>query len=200
MLYAFEPAATGPTFKKRWSLDLDPGAPKTDIHSYLGNRQTSPSVVYGMPVFENGRIFVTVGGDQFWGKREAWLKCIDAAKGAEIWSLALNRHSICTPAVSDGLVYVADIGRLLHCVEAETGRELWNHDLGGEVWSSPLVADGKVYVGTRKGDFWIFDAAREKRQRCSVRLDSPIAATACPANGRLFLSTMKRLYAFQAGK
>lgn len=201
VLYAFE-AVTNATdearpLKKLWSLDLDPTAPKTDIHSCLGNRQTSPSVVYGMPVLHEGRLYVTVGGDQFWGKREAWLKCIDAAKGAEIWSCPLNRHSISTPAIAGGLIFVGDVGKELHCLDAATGKPYWSHDLGGEIWASPLVADGKVYIGTRKGDFWAFAAAKEKSVLSSTRLDGPIAATACAANGALYISTMKRLYAFK---
>lgn len=199
LLYAFDAVksagAETRTLEKLWSLDLDPAAPKDDIHSYLGNRQKGPSNVYSMPVFHEGRVFVTVGGDLFWGKREAWLKCIDAAGPSELWSYPLARHSISTPAVAGGLVFVADVGRLLHCVDAATGKPLWTQDLDGEVWASPLVADGKVYLGTRKGDFWILAASREKRVISRARLDSPIAATACAANRTVFISTMKRLYA-----
>jgi outer membrane protein assembly factor BamB len=85
--------------------------------------------------------------------------------------------------------------RVLHCVDAATGKGLWTQELGGEVWASPLVADGKVYIGTRRGDFWVFVAARQKEILSSVQLDGPISATAVAANQVLYVATMKRLYA-----
>ncbi len=203
VLYAFaalDAAPPGPGALERiWAFDCDPAAPKTDVHRYVGNRQVSPSTIYGMPVFLDGRVYVTVGGDVFWGKREAWLKCLQAGHPpAEVWSRPLLRHSLSTPAIGGGLVYVADVGRQLYALEPATGAVVWSHDLEGEVWASPLLADGKIFIGTRKGDFWILAAGREKRVLSRVRLDSPIAATACVANRTLFISTMKRLYALRA--
>ena len=95
-----------------------------------------------MPVFYKNRIYFTIGGDPWWGKREAWLKCIDATKTGditetgEIWSLPLERHSTSTPAISEGLVYVTDCGKNVHCVDAETGKSIWTHQLKRESWSS----------------------------------------------------------------
>ena len=37
-----------------------------------------PSDIFGMPVFDNNRIYVAGGGDIWWGKNEAWLKCFEA--------------------------------------------------------------------------------------------------------------------------
>src|SRR5690606_31048858 len=65
--------------KKIWSFDFDPTAPKTEIHKYNSNRREGPSNLYGMPVFHNGLLYVAGGGDIWWGKNEAWLKCIDVA-------------------------------------------------------------------------------------------------------------------------
>lgn len=68
------------------------------------------------------------GGDFCWGKKTAWLKCIDAAaagditKTGEFWSYPLKQHCVATPAIASGLVYITDCGRTLHCVDAETGK------------------------------------------------------------------------------
>jgi outer membrane protein assembly factor BamB len=156
-----------------------------------------------MPVFYNNRLYVTVGGDIWWGKNEAWLKCIDATQtgdvtgSGEVWSYPLQRHCCSTPSVSNGLVFVADCGRMLHCVDAETGRPYWTHKLGGEVWGSTLVADGKVYVGSRRGDFWILAAEKEKRVLASVDLGAPTGSTPVAANGVLYVTTLERLYAVE---
>ena len=189
--------------KKVWSFDCDPTGPKENVHEYVDNRTEGPSIIKGMPVFHKGRVYVTVGGDIWWGKRQAWLKCIDATgagdvtKTAEVWSQPLSRHSCSTPSISDGLVYIADCGKLVHCLDAETGKPRWTHETRGEIWGSTLVADGKVYVGTRRGDFWILAAGRVKKVLASVQLDSPIHGTPTAANGVLYIATMRRLYAIQ---
>jgi outer membrane protein assembly factor BamB len=207
VVYGFEPlqATAKPTkpaaLKKVFQFDFDPEAPKTDIHKYLSNRQQGPSDLYGMPVFHSNRLYVAGGGDIWWGKNQAWLKCLDATKTGDIttngmvWSYALEKHVLSTPAVYDGLVFIADSGRKFHCVDAGTGKALWTHDIDGEVWSSPYVADGKVYLGTRSGEFYVFAASREKKLLAEIDLGSPISATTTAANGVLFIATMHELYA-----
>jgi outer membrane protein assembly factor BamB len=190
--------------KKIWQFDFDPGAPKEEVHKFNGNRRESPSNFYGMPVFHQNRIYIAGGGDIFWGKREAWLKCVDATgtgdmtESGEVWSYRLERHVVASPAIHDGLVFIADCGRTFHCLDAETGQPYWTHEIRGEVWASPLVADGKVYLGTRNGTFWVFAASKEKKVLTSVELVIPISSTATAANGVLYVATMSRLYALQA--
>ncbi|MDX1284302.1 MAG: PQQ-binding-like beta-propeller repeat protein, partial [Draconibacterium sp.] len=203
LLYAFK-ALSGKSnsdeikmLEKIWSFDCDPNAPKENIHSYLKNREESPSNFLGMPVFYKNRIYVTVGGDIWWGKREAWLKCLDAATGKEIWSTALEKHSAATPAISNGLVYVTDCGKNVHCIDAENGTIYWTHKMERDSWSSALVADGKVYVGSRGGDFWILKEGKKLEVLESVKLDSPIHSTPYVANGVLYISTMNKLYAVE---
>ena len=149
------------------------------------------------------RLYVAGGGDLWWGKRAAWLKCIDATrtgditKTGEIWSYPLDQHVMSTPAVYNGLVFIADCSGKLHCLDAATGRPCWVHATKGEIWASPLVADGKVYLGTRRKEFLVFAASREKCLLSSIELDSPISATPVAANGTLYVATMQRLYAIR---
>jgi outer membrane protein assembly factor BamB len=191
--------------RKVWQFDFDPTAPKGDIHQYLSNRREGPSNIYGMPVFYQNRIYVAGGGDAFWGKNEAWLKCIDATKtgdvttGGLMWSYSLEKHVMSTAAVDRGLLFIADFGRKLHCLEAGTGKPYWTHEIQGDVWASPLVADGKVYLGTRSGSFYVFAASKEKQLLSSVELHDPISATATAANSVLYVATMTHLYAVQDG-
>jgi outer membrane protein assembly factor BamB len=210
VVYAFEPisptAKTGGELlklKKVWQFDFDPAAPKADIHKYLSNRREGPSNLYGMPVVNQNRLYVAGGGDIWWGKNEAWLKCIDPTKTGDIttnglvWSYPLERHVLSTPAVYDGLVFISDSGRKMHCVDAGTGKPYWTQEIKGEVWASPMVADGKVYLGTRSGEFWVFAASKEKKVLSMVDFGSPISATATAANGVLYITTMNHLYAVQ---
>jgi outer membrane protein assembly factor BamB len=189
---------------KVWQFDFDPTAPKTNVHRYNSNRSEGPSNFYGMPVFYRNRVYVAGGGDIWWGKNEAWLKCVDATRTGDIttnglaWSYLLQKHVMATPAIAQGLVFIADCGRLLHCIDAETGKACWTQDVTGEVWASALVADGKVYLGTRSGNFYVMAAGREKKLLASLDLKSPISATASAANGVLYVATMNRLYAVRA--
>jgi outer membrane protein assembly factor BamB len=191
--------------KKVWQFDFDPMAPKTNVHRFNSNRRESPSNFYGMPVSYRGRIYIAGGGDIWWGKNEAWLKCIDATKMGDIttnglvWSYTLEKHVMCTAAVFDGLVFIADCGRKFHCVDAETGKALWTDDINGDAWASPLVADGKVFLGTRGGMFYVFGASREKKVFSACDLGQPISSTCAAANGVLYVATMNRLYAVKAG-
>jgi outer membrane protein assembly factor BamB len=209
VVYAFAPLREKPPvgqiarLKKVWWFDFDPEAPKQNVHRFNTNRREGPSNIYGMPVFSNNRIFVAGGGDLFWGKNEAWLKCVDATKTGDIthagdlWSYPLEKHVLATPTIHEELVFIPDCGRKFHCVDARTGKALWTHDLTGEVWGSALVADGKVYVATRKGEVLVFAAAREKKLLHSVALSAPVSATPTVANGTLYIATMTDLYAFQ---
>lgn len=193
------------TLRKVFQFDFDPAAPKMEIHKFITNRRESPSNIYGMPVFHRNRLYVAGGGDIWWGKNEAWLKCIDATRTGDIttngliWSYPLQKHVLSTPAVSDGLVFIADCGRTFHCVDAKTGKPFWTHEIKGEVWASPLVADGKVYLGTRSGDFYVFAARKEKKVLAEIELGSPVSSTTTAANGVLCVATMNNLYAVKRG-
>ena len=157
------------------------------------------------------------GGDNFWGKNEAWLKCIDTATlarpaghplpsdgrgaGGEglVWSYPLQKHVMSTPAIHNGLVFIADCGREFHCLDAETGKPFWTEEIKGEAWASPLVADGRVYLGTRDGSFYVFAASKEKKVLSTAEFGEPISATTTAANGVLYVATLRRLYAVQNG-
>jgi outer membrane protein assembly factor BamB len=207
ILYAFEalesdpPAGRVERLKRVWRFDGDPNAPKEDVHKYLGNRTESPSNVKSMPVFLDGRVYLTLGGDIWWGKHKAWLKCIDATQQGDItstgqvWSYELKGHCCSTPSVWNGMVFVADCGGLVHCVDAQTGKAYWTHDAEGEIWASTLVADDKVYVGTRRGLLWILAATKDKKVISRTQFSDGIAGTPIAANGVVYITTENKLYA-----
>jgi len=208
IIYGFEPLKTAPPtgevakLKKVWQFDCDPTGPKTNVHQFNSNRKISPSNVKSTPVFNQGRLYVTVGGDLWWGKNESWLQCIDVkgegdvTSSALLWKTPLGQHCICTPAVYNGLVFVADCSRKIYCIDASNGKICWTHEGKGDFWGSTLVADGHVFVGSRRGDFWVFEASREKKLLANVDFGLPISATPVAANGVLYVSTMEWLYAF----
>jgi outer membrane protein assembly factor BamB len=211
VVYGFKPL--GPvtpggeplSLEKVFEFDFDPDAPKEAVHRFTQNRREGPSNIYGMPVVLDGKLFVVGGGDVFWGKNEAWLKCVDATGTGDVtrtavqWSTPLEQHTMSTAAVAGGLVFVTDTAKNIHCFDAATGKTLWTHACNGLFWASPYVADGKVYAGTRSGDFWVLAAEREKRVLFETKFPAKISATATAANGVLYIATMTHLYAVAEG-
>ena len=191
------------TLQEIWSFDPDPDAPQDDRPEYMGNRTVSPSNTTGMPVIVDGRVYFGSGGDVWWGKNAVSLFCIEPADGTEgsltaddclVWRHPMQRHSMSTPSVADGLVYITDEGRNLYCLDAMTGEEIWRYRFRDGLWSSALVADGKVYVGAMNGEFRVFRHGRTLEPLAELKLD-PIYGTPIVADGVLYVSTMHRLYA-----
>jgi outer membrane protein assembly factor BamB len=218
VVYGFEPLPTNSVtarsasaqthsdvqkLRKVFEFDFDPSGPKTEVHRYNQNRRESPSNIFGMPVFVDGRLYVAGGGDIFWGKNEAWLKCIDvprlsgAPRTNAVWTYPLEKHVMSTPAIYNGLMFISDCGRKMHCVDARTGQAYWTHDIKGDAWASPYVADGKVYLGTRGRTFYVWAADKQKQVLAELELDSAISATATAANGVLYVATMQNIYAVE---
>lgn len=206
--YAFQPLSVEPPagkldlLKTLWRCDCDPDAPKgSDVHEFTGNRRRGPSEILGMPVFDDGKIYVCGGGDLWWGKHEGWLKCIDATRTGDItrtgvlWTYPLARETGCTPAIYDGMIFATDCGGVLHCVDATTGKPYWTYHAKGDFWASPMIADGKVYVGTRAGQFLVFAASKKQQLISSTELHEPVSATVTVANKTLYIATLSRLYA-----
>jgi hypothetical protein len=83
----------------------------------------------------------------------------------------------------------------VHCIDAETGKSYWTYEMRGEIWGSTLVADNKVYIGSRRGDFCIFSADKEKELITRIQFDAPISTSPVAANGVLYVATQEKLYA-----
>ncbi len=187
--------------ERLWYFNCDTNAPKDDPHNYMRNREVSASNITGMPVFHENRVYVAAGGDIWWGKREAWLKCIDATQTGDvtgtglIWSYDLNKHCSSTPSVYNDLVFIADCDGVVHCIDIQSGKAYWTHDTGGEIWASTLVADGKVIIGNRRKKVFIFDAKKQKKVLAEIKLDGPIDASPIAANNTLYIATHRTLYA-----
>lgn len=159
-----------------------------------------PSEIIGTPAVYKDRVYVAIGQDPEHGSGRGMLTCIDATKSGDItktgkiWTYDGLQRTLCTTAISNGLVFIADVVGTLHCLDADTGKCYWTHPTKQEVWTSLLTADGKVYLGTKKS-FWVFSAAKEKKVIGQVRLGTPIWSPAVAANGSLYVASQKYLWA-----
>jgi outer membrane protein assembly factor BamB len=93
---------------------------------------------------------------------EGQLMALDAATGADRWSVPLPGPLWSSPVVVDGTLVQGDCAGSLHAFDL-AGRpstagappvELWSTYLGGCIESTPAVWNGQIFVGTRIGQFF----------------------------------------------
>ena len=222
VVYAFEALARVPDrpvfLKKIWSFDCNPPEYKIvggkrvnyrdgDVRRHRGNANDGqflgPSEIIATPVFYKNRVYVATGQDPAHGRGRGMLSCIDATKtgdvtiGGKVWTYDRIGRSLSTVAIADGLLYAADTLEGLHCLDADTGQCYWFQSLGSEVWGSPYVADGKVYLGTKKG-LTVMAAGKQPKLLADVHLGTPCYCTPVAANGVLYVTSQRYLWAVEA--
>jgi outer membrane protein assembly factor BamB len=187
-IYGFN-ARTG---EKLWRFDLNP---KDAVWPKTRN--------YGIstPVFDEGKVFISVGQDPENGDGIGHTYCIDPAQRGDItasgkvWQYDKINRSISTAAIAGGLLYISDFRGVLHCLDARTGKPNWTFDMLAAVWGSPLAADGKVYVGDEDGDVAVLKAGTEMKKIAEIDMGKSVYSTPVPANGVLYVMTSSELYA-----
>ena len=214
--YAFEALATVPEkpvrLKTVWSCDCIPAEYKAAAgddwitHYCLGDKRVRGTLnkhdgtfvgmceIIATPVFVDGRVYVAIGRDPAHGRGRGALHCIDAGGSGDItrtgilWTYQGLDRTLSTVSLSDGLVYILDVGGRLHCLDAATGKPCWVHDAACETWGSTLVADGKVYMPTLKG-LWVLAAGRELKVLSRIALGGKVYASPIVAHGTLYVAT-----------
>lgn len=82
------------------------------------------------------------------GQAGAW--ALDAATGAERWTVDAGNSAPAAPAVSGGVAYFAADDGELFALDVATGRLVWQAETGADDLSSPAVAGGFVYINTEQ--------------------------------------------------
>ncbi|MDP7204129.1 MAG: PQQ-like beta-propeller repeat protein, partial [Pirellulaceae bacterium] len=67
-----------------------------------------------------------------------------------------------TPAVVDGIVYIADLDGTLFALRLANGKKSWEYKIEGGFIASPAVHQKRVYVGDYDGNFYCVDATNGK--------------------------------------
>ncbi|NOU36197.1 MAG: PQQ-binding-like beta-propeller repeat protein [Kiritimatiellaceae bacterium] len=197
-VYAFDPAPkkwfwekTG-TLKAIWSFDPN---------FYLkGSRRFE---IYGAPVCNSNRVFVSLSEDWTHPKEDGIIVCIDATKKGDItetgkiWEcrgVGLINGAV---SISKGLLYAADLYGKVHCIDEGTGELYWTFDTQFQIRAGTLVADGKIFVGNGRGEFFIFKEGKDMELLHSTKLNGQINGLCSAANGCLYIVAGENLYAIQ---
>lgn len=130
----------------------------------------------------------------------------------ELWSLPIST-SASSPILVDDTIYVVAEKGTLASIDAKTGKLSWELQIGIEQRnSSPAFADGKLYVpiledpkskeantgetGT-KGAFYVIKPHADRGEILShTALDGNCLGNPTPYNGKVYVQTKRKLYAF----
>ncbi|MEI8018845.1 MAG: PQQ-binding-like beta-propeller repeat protein [Schlesneria sp.] len=107
-------------------------------------------------------------------------------------------------AIKDDLLFVTDIGGLVHCVDAKKvvdGKPVvyWTHDMFSAAWGSVLIVDGKVYVGDEDGDITVFELSKELNVLAENNMINSLYTTPVVASDTLFIANKSTLIALKSG-
>ena len=87
------------------------------------------------------------------------LFALDPATGGMKWRYSVRGYAWCSPAVSNGVVYIGayslgsgEAG--FYALDAKTGQPNWTLTVENGVVSSPTIADGVIYFGGMDGKLY----------------------------------------------
>jgi outer membrane protein assembly factor BamB len=152
------------------------------------------------PVFADGRVFIAMGQSPGHGNAPSLIHAVspngqgDVTESRLLWTSRDVGRVVGTPIVTDGLLYVGDLGGTVHCLDAATGAPVWKHETSAAIWGSMFMAGGRLYVGNADGRLTILRAGRQKQVLAEIEMDSPIYSPPALLGDSLFLATANRLY------
>ena len=141
------------------------------------------------------------------------LYAVQAATGRTSWKYASGRCTAASPAVADGIVYMAFLNlRSIGCnaqpgttgldglvvaLDARTGSLVWKHTIGPSE-TSPLVAHGRVYVGDWTGRVYAL-SAKTGKEVWDYATGGQVKGAVALTGNRLFVGSYDHhLYALDA--
>ena len=164
----------------------------------------SRSSIIASPVFADGRVFIAMGQTPGHGDAPSLIYAInpngqgDVTKSGLLWSSREVGRVVGTPIAKDGLLYVGDLGGIVHCLDATTGAHLWKHETNDPIWGSLLLAGDKLYVGNAGGLMTVLRAGRQKELLAQIEMDAPLYSRPAVIGDALYLATANRLYLIAA--
>ena len=160
----------------------------------------SRSAILASPVFANGRVFVAMGQSPGHGNGPSLIHAVspngqgDVTRSRLLWTSRDAGRVAGTPIENDGLLYVGDVGGIIHCLDAATGARLWTHETMGTIWGCMLLAGDRLYVGNEDGTMTVLRAGRHKQVLAQIDMGAPLYSPPALAGDALYLATANRLY------
>ena len=160
----------------------------------------SRGFILASPVFAGGRVFVAMGQSPEHGNAPSLIHAInpsgqgDVTASRLLWTSRDVGRVVATPIEKDGLLYVGDVGGVVHCLDAATGTLVWEHDTYAAIWGSFLLAGDRLYVGNEDGSMTILRTGRRKELLGEIEMDGALYSLPALIGDALWLTTSTRLH------
>lgn len=116
----------------------------------------APNWIHSDMIDDGHTVYVGFGNRHFpsptiRGTGKSGVMALDRWSGTVLWTFDTAGTGMPTPAVRNGVVYMATGGSRLYALDAKTGTRLWSIRLPGFVsMAAPAVAGDMLYVGTSR--------------------------------------------------
>ena len=155
-------------------------------------------LVYSSPTYGEGQI-VAMGG--FFGAFMILPPGGSGDRTAErtVYERRMKRHTIGSPIIHEGHVYVAVTDGYLQCYRLATGNLLWEERIpstgsSGQTWASMVRAGDRLYAMNQSGDTVVFRAAPKFEVLAVNALGELSNSTPAFSSGDVFLRTERTLW------
>jgi eukaryotic-like serine/threonine-protein kinase len=92
------------------------------------------------------------------------------------WTFHTKGQVTSSPAIADGVVYVASTDGNMYAIDQQSGSLRWKFSTEARIPSSPAVAKGVLYFGSYDGNFYAIDARNGKLKWKARSLEHRFAA------------------------
>ncbi len=114
------------------------------------------------------------------------------------WSEHKGALGVPSPLYYNERVYTFQNGGIVFVRNAKTGELVYSGRTGapGYYYSSPVAADNKIYIASEEGVVVVLAAGDQLNVLARNKLDGSILATPAIIDGKIYLRTENRMYAF----
>ena len=117
----------------------------------------------------------------------------------------MRKHTIGSPIIKDGHVYLCVTDGFMHCYELASGKLLWEERLAatgsnGQIWGSAVLAGDRLYVINQSGDTFVLRASPKFELIATNPLGELSNSTPALSEGEIFLRTHSALYCIAEAK
>ena len=181
-LRAYDPGSA----RELWRFDANP--PEAQWLPRPG--VFSRSSIIAAPVYGDGRVFIAMGQDPSHGDGPSLLHAVspngqgDVTSSRGLWTIGSVGRVVGTPVLKDGLLYVGDLGGVVHCLDAATGAVVWTHETDAPIWGCLLAANDRLYVGNTDGVMTVLRTGRRKKELARIEMGARAVFTPGDSRGR----------------
>jgi len=182
------------------ALQVETGKPVWSV-------EISKRAILNSALFRDNVVYITHGEENIDTTQMGMIAAVDATgsgaltKAAFKWVTHGFLPTFASPVMDAERLYTVDNGAIVAAFDLKTGSQVWTKTLGTLQKGSPVLADGKLYIGTENGKFFILRPSAKGVEVLDEDVvgpagnPDPILASPVIADGRVYVTSVERLYA-----